>query len=253
MMPKLSLIVITKNEERTIARCLQSVDFADDLIVVDSGSVDRTVEIARANGARVVETADWPGYGPQKRRALDLARGEWVLSLDADEWIDPSFGRLINEAIKRIGRAFGVQDATTLAVLWPHRSIWRMVFRSRRANIPAWTGSILKRPGTRKPYCGGLDKADRSDDRARVDRFVGRCGGQDQPLFRRSGAADARQGPPCTLLCRATAWLGGLYQSLCFARRIPGWSDGLECRAIQSPLLRGKVAASRGILGVEIQ
>ena len=99
MMPKLSLIVITKNEERTIARCLQSVDFADDLIVVDSGSVDRTVEIARANGARVVETADWPGYGPQKRRALDLARGEWVLSLDADEWIDPSFGRLINEAI----------------------------------------------------------------------------------------------------------------------------------------------------------
>jgi glycosyltransferase involved in cell wall biosynthesis len=98
-MPKFSLIVITKNEERSIARCLRSIDFADDVIVVDNGSVDRTVEIARANGARVVETADWPGYGPQKRRALDLAQGEWVLSLDADEWIDQRFGRLINEAI----------------------------------------------------------------------------------------------------------------------------------------------------------
>jgi glycosyltransferase involved in cell wall biosynthesis len=86
---KLSVIVITKNEEAMLARCLQSVRFADEIVVVDSGSTDRTVDIARECGARVVVTEDWPGFGPQKNRALDLAGGEWVLSLDADEWVEP--------------------------------------------------------------------------------------------------------------------------------------------------------------------
>lgn len=98
-MQSLSIIVITKNEERSIERCLRSVTFASERIVVDSGSTDRTVEIARALGARVVETSDWPGYGLQKRRALDLATGDWVLSLDADEWIAAEHGALIRSAI----------------------------------------------------------------------------------------------------------------------------------------------------------
>ena len=95
----LSLIVITRNEEASIARCLSSLDFADEKIVVDSGSTDRTVEIARAHGARVVSTADWPGFGPQKDRALDQVRGDWVISLDADEWIEPEFIATIKRAI----------------------------------------------------------------------------------------------------------------------------------------------------------
>ena len=60
---------------------------ADEIVVVDSGSTDRTVEIARERGAKVIVTPDWPGFGPQKNRALDLATGDWVLSLDADEWL----------------------------------------------------------------------------------------------------------------------------------------------------------------------
>jgi glycosyltransferase involved in cell wall biosynthesis len=98
-MGTLSLIVITKNEEQSIARCLRSVDFASEAIVVDSDSTDRTAEIAIENGARVVKTTDWPGFGAQKSRALSLARGDWILSLDADEWIDPSFGTKIRRAI----------------------------------------------------------------------------------------------------------------------------------------------------------
>jgi glycosyltransferase involved in cell wall biosynthesis len=86
---KLSLTIITKNEEACIRRCIESVPFADEIIVVDSGSTDRTVEICRALGARVVVTDDYPGYGPQKNRALDLASGDWILSLDADEWLTP--------------------------------------------------------------------------------------------------------------------------------------------------------------------
>ncbi len=88
--PKLSLIVITKDEEACIGRCLGSVPYADEIIVIDSGSRDRTVEIAQSLGAKVIVTPDWPGFGPQKARALALANGQWVLSLDADEWLDPS-------------------------------------------------------------------------------------------------------------------------------------------------------------------
>lgn len=83
----LSVIIITKDEEANIAACLESVAFADEIVVVDSGSRDRTQAIARAAGALVTVTPDWPGFGPQKQRALDLATQEWVLSLDADERI----------------------------------------------------------------------------------------------------------------------------------------------------------------------
>lgn len=85
----LSVIVITKNEEAVIRRCLESVAWADEIVVVDSGSTDRTQSISRELGAKAHPTADWPGFGPQKNRALDLATGDWVLSLDADEWLPP--------------------------------------------------------------------------------------------------------------------------------------------------------------------
>jgi glycosyltransferase involved in cell wall biosynthesis len=85
----LSAIVITKNEETAIRRCLESVAWADEIVVVDSGSADRTVGICEELGAKVHSTADWPGFGAQKNRALDLAHGDWVLSLDADEWLSP--------------------------------------------------------------------------------------------------------------------------------------------------------------------
>jgi glycosyltransferase involved in cell wall biosynthesis len=87
---KISLVVIARNEETTIARCLGSADFCDEMIVVLNDSEDRTAKIARELGAHVVETPDWPGFGPQKAFALSLATGEWVLSLDADEWLDES-------------------------------------------------------------------------------------------------------------------------------------------------------------------
>lgn len=81
----LSVIIITKNEARHIAACLQSVSFAREIIVLDSGSTDGTPEIARQHGAIVHQSTDWPGFGPQKNRALDLATQSWVLSIDADE------------------------------------------------------------------------------------------------------------------------------------------------------------------------
>jgi glycosyltransferase involved in cell wall biosynthesis len=98
-MPKLSVIVITLNEEACIERCLRSVGFADEIIVVDSGSTDRTREIAVEMGAQVHVTEDWPGFGVQKGRALAAVTGDWVLSLDADEWVDAPLAAEIKKAI----------------------------------------------------------------------------------------------------------------------------------------------------------
>ncbi len=84
---RVSAIIITKNAADSIRRCLESLAWVDEIVVVDSGSTDDTVAMCRELGARVHVTSDWPGYGPQKNRALEDAAGEWVLSIDADEWI----------------------------------------------------------------------------------------------------------------------------------------------------------------------
>ena len=103
MSATLSVIVITRNERHNILGCLQSVSFADEWIVVDSASVDGTPDIARSFGARVVHTDDWPGFGPQKNRALAEASGRWVLSIDADERVDDELAAQIRAAIARTG------------------------------------------------------------------------------------------------------------------------------------------------------
>ncbi len=86
----LTVTVITKNEAHNIEDCLRSVPFADQRLVLDSGSTDSTVEIARALGAEVSINPDWRGFGVQKNRALALATSDWVLSLDADERVSPA-------------------------------------------------------------------------------------------------------------------------------------------------------------------
>jgi glycosyltransferase involved in cell wall biosynthesis len=98
--PRLSVIVITKNEVARLGRCLASVPFADEWVVVDSGSTDGSQALARGMGARVIVTDDWPGFGPQKNRALAEARGDWVLSLDADEWLSAELAQQIQAVVE---------------------------------------------------------------------------------------------------------------------------------------------------------
>ena len=86
---RISAIIITKNAGTMIRRCLESVAWADETIVVDSGSTDDTAEICRALGVKFTVTPDFPGFGAQKNRALDAATGDWVFSIDADEWVTP--------------------------------------------------------------------------------------------------------------------------------------------------------------------
>jgi glycosyltransferase involved in cell wall biosynthesis len=93
-MAKLSAVVITRNEERDIGRTLDALSFADEIVVVDSHSTDRTVEICAGRGARVLERT-FDGYGSQKRFAVAQARHDWVLCVDADEVVSPELARSI--------------------------------------------------------------------------------------------------------------------------------------------------------------
>jgi hypothetical protein len=94
----ISLCVITRDAGRQLDACLASAAFADDKVVVDSGSVDDTVEIAGRRGARVIDRP-WLGFGPQKNFAVAQARHDWVLCLDADERVTPELERAIRAAL----------------------------------------------------------------------------------------------------------------------------------------------------------
>jgi glycosyltransferase involved in cell wall biosynthesis len=107
-MPLLSAIVITRNEAANIGGCLDGLSFCDERIVVDCGSSDATVEIARKKGARV-ELHDWSGFGPQKNFALSLATGAWVFSIDADERVTPALANEIKAAV-----AYAIADGFEL-------------------------------------------------------------------------------------------------------------------------------------------
>lgn len=101
----LSLVVITKDEEKNIERCLRSVPFAKDIVVVDSFSSDRTVELAEKFGARVFQEK-WRGFGAQKKFAVEKAQYDWILSLDADEAVG-------SELADEIQKIFATLDPMT--------------------------------------------------------------------------------------------------------------------------------------------
>ena len=97
----LTVTIITLNEEQRILYAIQSVKWADEVIVVDSGSIDRTVEIAKSLGARVVHNP-WTGYGQQKNFAQSLATHPWVLNIDADEVVPHPLAEDIQEALRQV-------------------------------------------------------------------------------------------------------------------------------------------------------
>jgi len=98
MREPLSVVVITFNNADTLERCLAAVDWADEIIVLDSGSTDATVDIAARHRARIA-THPFDDYGPQKQRAIDSASHDWILNLDADEVLSPGTREVIEQAL----------------------------------------------------------------------------------------------------------------------------------------------------------
>jgi glycosyltransferase involved in cell wall biosynthesis len=134
-MPTLSIIIVTKNEALNIAECIKSASFADEILVLDSGSSDQTVKLAKDAGARVIET-DWPGYGPQQNRAIEASKGEWIYSLDADERITAELAAEIRQVM--IDEKFMVFDV-------PRSSLFVTKFMKHSGWWPDRTRRLFKR------------------------------------------------------------------------------------------------------------
>jgi len=98
--PRLSIGILTKNEARLIGACIESAAFADEVIVLDSGSTDNTLEIARSLGAQTFTSGDWQGFAEQRNRLLAHVRGDYIFFLDADEIITPELRDEINTLIR---------------------------------------------------------------------------------------------------------------------------------------------------------
>ena len=94
----LSVVVVTRDEEEFIGRVIDHIDFADEFVVVDCGSSDRTREVASARGAHVVEQ-EWLGWPAHRNRAAEAAANDWVLFLDADEIVTPELARSFRQAL----------------------------------------------------------------------------------------------------------------------------------------------------------
>lgn len=147
MRPRVSLAIITLNEARAIERCIASCrGLVDEVVVVDSGSTDGTQEIAAWLGARVVHR-DFDSFGPQKNRAVELCTGDWVLNLDADEWLGDGLCAAIRAAVDAAppdcaGWAFPRHNL--ICGRWPRFGGWRerRKFRLWRRGAVRWAGSV---------------------------------------------------------------------------------------------------------------
>jgi len=157
--PTISLIVITRDEEELIGQCLASASFCDELIVVDSNSTDRTVELAKGLGAQVFDQP-FTDYVRQKQIALDHATSEWVLLLDADEQATHDLGVEIVRTISEPGAADGYRIRRVLYHL--NHYYTRPIYRDRPVRL-------FRRD---RGHIGGVDPHDKVIVNGRVERLV---------------------------------------------------------------------------------
>ena len=138
--PTLGVAIIALNSEARLAQCLNAVAFADDIVVIDGGSRDGTVAIARAHGARVLVEPDWPGFGPQKNRAVAALTTDWILSIDTDEIVSPELARSIDEAIRApSANVYALDRLSSFCGEWVRHRGW----------YPDWVPRLFRRDAAR--------------------------------------------------------------------------------------------------------
>jgi glycosyltransferase involved in cell wall biosynthesis len=179
---KLTVTVITRDESAHIGAALESVSWADEIIVVDSRSTDDTVAIARKHATRV-EERDWPGYSAQKNYAAQIAANDWILSLDADERVTPALADEIRQTLDGgpAARGYRVPRVTWYLGRWIRSTDWypdyQLRLYDRRAGT--WNGrrvhesvTLEGTPGLLRHELQHFAYRDISDHLATIDRYT---------------------------------------------------------------------------------
>lgn len=209
-MTSLSVTVITLNEARNIEACLASVAWADEILVVDSGSTDDTVARARAAGARVVER-DWPGYAAQKNWAAGEVASDWILSVDADERVSPALAREIQDVLRSAPAAAGFRlpRVTWHLGRWIRTTDWYPDYQLRLYNRQRarWKTSRVHESVTADGEVGRLRNdlqhfayRDISHHHQTMDRYTTLAAAEMFDRGRRAGLADLALHPPAAFL-----------------------------------------------------
>jgi glycosyltransferase involved in cell wall biosynthesis len=208
--PKLSVTVISKNEAADIGGALESVGWADEIVVVDSNSTDETVAIARQHTDRVV-SRDWLGYADQKNYAAAIASHDWILSLDADERVTPALA----EEIRRLAAgnpreaAFRIPRVTWHLGRWVRSTDWYPDYQTRLYDRRAaqWTGPYVHEAVTTRGEIGRLRGElqhyayrDIADHLETIDRYTTYAARQMHEAGRRAGLVQLAGHPALAFL-----------------------------------------------------
>ena len=209
-MPTVSVTIVTLNEAEHIAAAIDSASWADEVIVVDSGSTDDTVRIAGEKGARV-STRAWTGYIDQKNHAATLARNDWVFSLDADERIPPSLAAEIQELLRTepSRRGYRVPRVTFHLGRWIRTTDFYPDYQTRLYDRRAarWQGRYVHESVRVEGGTGQLKHdlehysfRDLSDQVARLNHYATLAARQMHESGRRANAFDLLVHPPAAFL-----------------------------------------------------
>ena len=209
-MPKLSVTIISKNEAPDIAAALESVRWADEIIVVDSQSTDETVSIARRYTPRVV-VRQWPGYKDQKNYAASIAANDWILSLDADERVTPGLAEEIRGALaaEPAARGFRIPRVNWHLGRWVRTTDWYPDYQTRLYDRRSaqWTGTYVHesvavrgRVDTLRGELQHFAYRDIAEHLETIDRYTTLAARQMHESGRRAGPFDLVGHPPLAFL-----------------------------------------------------
>ena len=209
-MPRLSVVLITRNEAANVRAALESVRWAEERVVVDSGSTDDTARIAAELADRVV-TREWEGYGAQKNHATRLAANDWILSLDADERVSPALAAEIRELLRAepAARGYRIPRVTRYLGRWIRSTDWypdhQLRLYDRR--VAVWNDRLVHESVTVDGPVGRLRSElehhayrDVSHHLATIDRYTTLAARQMRRDGRRAGLVDLVVQPPAAFL-----------------------------------------------------
>jgi glycosyltransferase involved in cell wall biosynthesis len=216
--PKLSVTVIARDEAAEIGAALDSVRWADEIVVIDSGSTDDTVRIARQYTDRVIER-EWPGYVAQKNYAASVASNDWILSLDADERVTPALASEIRAALERTPTvsAFRVPRVTWHLGRWIRSTDWYPDYQLRLYDrrVSEWTGTYVHESVSVRGPIGRMRGElqhyayrDISEHLETIDRYTSLAARQMHEAGRRTGAVPIAGHAACAFVRNYVLKLG---------------------------------------------